>query len=171
MTRRLRVYVAGPLSTNADLNKIAENVSHAVAVGGRLISLGYAPFVPHLTLYWHILDPRTWREWMEVDKAWVLASDALLRLPGASTGADQEVKWAHEAGIPVYPNIDSLDRQLGGREACRDRVEYAPPTRKISLGLEKLLLDWCPPQVSSTKPKPCVVGRTRTARTTGAKRK
>lgn len=34
--------------------------------------------------------------------------DAVLRLPGASTGADQDVRIARERGIPVYERIEDV---------------------------------------------------------------
>jgi hypothetical protein len=34
--------------------------------------------------------------------------DAVLRLPGESTGADNDVRIAHELGIPVYTSIDEV---------------------------------------------------------------
>lgn len=34
--------------------------------------------------------------------------DAVLRLPGASTGADHDVEIARERGIPVYERVDQI---------------------------------------------------------------
>jgi len=34
--------------------------------------------------------------------------DAVLRLPGESTGADQDVAIARERGIPVYHSVDEI---------------------------------------------------------------
>jgi hypothetical protein len=34
--------------------------------------------------------------------------DAVLRLPGASTGADQDVAIARERGIPVYEHVEMI---------------------------------------------------------------
>ena len=34
--------------------------------------------------------------------------DAILRLPGESKGADNDVRLAHERGIPVYYDIDEI---------------------------------------------------------------
>jgi hypothetical protein len=36
--------------------------------------------------------------------------DAVLRLPGASRGADRDVEIARERGIPVYTTIDEVPR-------------------------------------------------------------
>jgi hypothetical protein len=34
--------------------------------------------------------------------------DAVLRLPGESTGADQDVQLAHERGLPVYNRLEDI---------------------------------------------------------------
>jgi hypothetical protein len=34
--------------------------------------------------------------------------DAVLRLPGASTGADQDVRIAKERGLPVYHRVEDI---------------------------------------------------------------
>jgi len=47
--RRTKIYVAGPL-TQGD---VIDNVSKAVDAGDILFELGYAPYVPHLNLFWH----------------------------------------------------------------------------------------------------------------------
>ena len=38
--------------------------------------------------------------------------DAVLRLEGASTGADQDVALARERGIPVYHAVDEIPRAV-----------------------------------------------------------
>jgi hypothetical protein len=41
--------------------------------------------------------------------------DAVLRLPGDSTGADQDVAIARERGLPVYHSIAEITLGSGGR--------------------------------------------------------
>jgi hypothetical protein len=59
------------------------------------------------------MTPRTWEEWLDYDKPWLLASDVVLRIPGPSKGADLE-----EAGIPVFhatspfPAVSSIEQFL-----------------------------------------------------------
>ncbi len=80
----------------------------------RLLTAGYAPFCPHLTCYLGgptpEIDPGSlgWENWMESDLPWVAVSDALLRLPGASKGADVEVAYAEQHGIPVFYTMEEL---------------------------------------------------------------
>jgi hypothetical protein len=45
---------------------------------------------------------------MMLDKEWVLRCDCLLRLPGESPGADEEVELAVKNNIPVFYSIDEL---------------------------------------------------------------
>jgi hypothetical protein len=39
--------------------------------------------------------------------------DAILRLPGTSKGADNDVRLAHERGIPVYYDISEIPVYAG----------------------------------------------------------
>lgn len=94
----MKVYVAGPY-TRGD---VAENVHRAMEVGDFLLTLGMTPYVPHLTHFWHLMFPRRYEEWMELDMEWLKECDAVVRLEGASEGADREVSAARGRGIPVY---------------------------------------------------------------------
>jgi hypothetical protein len=105
-----RVYVAGPY-TQGD---VAINVRNAYAAADQLANAGIAPFVPHHTHFWHLLFPRPYEEWLKLDLAFLPSCDALLRLPGASNGADGEVAAARALGIPVFTDAGSLIRELTG---------------------------------------------------------
>jgi len=98
MSRRTRIYVAGPY-TRPDP---AANTNRAIEVGNRLWDAGYAPFIPHLTHLWHLVTPKPYEEWLELDIEWLRACDALLRFPGESSGADKEIVFARQNNIPVY---------------------------------------------------------------------
>lgn len=105
--RRVRIYVAGPLSTGDRL----KNLQNATDAGHQLIKLGYAPLIPHLTHYMDNDDSLYGSEtWLSIDLPWLAVSDAILRLPGASNGADIEVNYANELGIPVFTSIDELKK-------------------------------------------------------------
>jgi len=108
---RPRVYIAGPLSGSGDR---LENVQRAIDAGLELVKLGYAPLVPHLT---HFMDPDDslgQETWYDVDVPWVLAADAVLRLPGKSRGADIECLAAVTSPkyIPVFNSIDELHEAM-----------------------------------------------------------
>jgi nucleoside 2-deoxyribosyltransferase len=99
------VYVAAPY-TRPDPVK---NTNKAIRVAAELVDEGVVtPFVPHLTLLWHLVDPRPLDFWYEYDVATLARCDAVLRLPGDSTGADREVAYAERKGIPVFTERDDL---------------------------------------------------------------
>jgi Domain of unknown function (DUF4406) len=99
-----RIYVAGPY-TNGD---VAINVRKAYEAANRLADLGFAPFVPHGTHFWHMLFPRPYEFWLDLDSQFLPCCQAVLRLPGPSSGADKEVDFARGLGIPVFTEIDKL---------------------------------------------------------------
>lgn len=104
-----RIYVAGPY-TNGD---IAVNVRNAFEAANRLADLGFAPFVPHATHFWHMLFPRPYKFWLELDNQFLPCCAAVLRLPGQSSGADGEVELAMHLGIPVFQDIGKLAEFFG----------------------------------------------------------
>ena len=106
-----RVYVAGPY-TKGD---VAINVRNAYEAANRLADLGFAPFVPHATHFWHILFPRPYQFWLDLDNQFLPCCQAVLRLHGASSGADKEVNFARRLGIPVFTEIDELTEHFRER--------------------------------------------------------
>jgi hypothetical protein len=98
------VYIAGPY-TNGDTER---NVQGAIEVADHLFGLGYMPFVPHLSHYWHLHRPRSYEQWMQWCCVWLARCDAVLRLEGESKGADDEVALAAEFGLPVFHSIEEL---------------------------------------------------------------
>ena len=100
----LRIYIASPY-TNGDQ---AENVRIQIDAANDLMKLGYAPFWPLHSHFLHMVHPHSYETWLAVDFSWILACDAVLRLPGESKGADHEVAFAMENNIPVFFSIDEL---------------------------------------------------------------
>jgi hypothetical protein len=91
MPDRPLVYVAGPY---AHPDPVA-NTHAAIRVADELNAAGLCTaFVPHVSMLWHY--------WYELDFAYLARCDALLRIPGESAGADAEVAFAEERGIPVF---------------------------------------------------------------------
>jgi len=99
-----KIYVAGPY-TNGDT---AINVKAAISTANELADLGFAPYVPHFTHFWHMVFPRPYEFWLQLDNEYLLCCDAVLRIPGFSNGADKEVELAIEKNIPVYYSIKDL---------------------------------------------------------------
>lgn len=110
MKRRTRVYVSGPLTKGM----LTSNVHRALDAASELLRRGYAVYVPHTNVLWEIAHPpidnplEAEAVWLAHDFEWVAACDVLLRLPGASPGADKEVELAHKLGIPVYYALEIL---------------------------------------------------------------
>lgn len=101
---KARVYVAGPY-TQGD---VAVNVRNAYEAANQLADLGFAPFVPHATHFWHMLFPRPYEFWLHLDNQFLPCCEAVIRLPGPSNGADKEVQRAQELNIPVFTELDAL---------------------------------------------------------------
>mgnify|MGYP001591394878 CR=1 FL=1 len=104
------VYVAGPY-TNGDS---VLNVRAVCAAAERIIAAGHVPFVPHLYHLWHLIAPKEYQYWLDLDRAWLRKCEVMVRLPGHSPGADKEAEWAKEEGIAVISLEDFLRRAGGG---------------------------------------------------------
>jgi hypothetical protein len=100
------VYISSPYS----IGDKEENVRDQIVVADRLREFGFVPHVPLLTHFWHLEYPHTGEWWMELHKDYLvhMGFDAVLRLPGESRGADEEVEFAKSVGIPVFKNISAL---------------------------------------------------------------
>jgi len=109
-----RIFLSGPYSHG----DVFANVQQAERVGAELIALGFAPFIPHLYHYLHVVNPIDYERIMAVDQAWLAQADGLLRMPGYSPGADREVAFAQSRGIPVFHAIHDLCRYFLGSEAA-----------------------------------------------------
>lgn len=113
-----RVYIAGPISKG----DLLRNVDQATEAFVALAKAGFAPMCPHWSVYskpafrFHDAgvfckattqgnDQMSHADWLDVDLPWVDVSDAVLRLPGESKGADREVARAGEKGIPVFHSV------------------------------------------------------------------
>lgn len=99
-----RVYVAGPYVQG----DVVVNVKRAIEAGERLLDAGYWPFVPHLSHFWHLLYPHVRETWLDYGLSWLKVCDAVVRLPGASDGADLEVMEAVRLRIPVYDGLEEF---------------------------------------------------------------
>ena len=135
-TRRIRVYIAGPLSADSISGRL-HNVHRAIEACCELVQAGYAPFCPHLTYYVDNCDELGYGNWLEVDEAWVVVADAVLRLSGESQGADRECKLAIGMGIPVFYSIEAM--QSGDPD-----IMSVYKTSKPKNGINDAPLKWNP---------------------------
>lgn len=98
------VYIAGPVHGSGN---VEDNVTRALDAAERLYQAGFTPFVPHLFTHWereHGSGGDGQEKFMAMDLEWLSRCDVMIRLPGVSPGADREVAFAEEHGIPVYQN-------------------------------------------------------------------
>jgi nucleoside 2-deoxyribosyltransferase len=98
----MKIYVASPYSHGNQ----AENVRASLDACEAIANAGGVPFCPLFSHFWHFVYPHPWEFWMKQDLEWVEACDALLRLPGISTGADREVEYALSLGKPVVYSVE-----------------------------------------------------------------
>lgn len=112
--RDVLVYLAGPISKG----DLVHNISQADGAFFALLKAGVPAICPHWSCFAgsvyrstyeavcgcaHVLPEQTTHaEWYGMDLAIVRRCDAVLRLPGESTGADLETAEAQQRGIPVF---------------------------------------------------------------------
>jgi hypothetical protein len=109
------VYVAGPYSTGDQVI----NTRNAVQMALALLGVGLVPICPHLSMLAHLISPQPYEFWMAWDFAMLERCDALLRLPGESSGADREVARAHDLHLPIFSPADVTDPGSTAREVAQ----------------------------------------------------
>jgi len=100
----MKIYVASPYT----IGDVAQNVRRVLLVADQLMNKGHSPYVPHLSHFQHLVCPRPYQDWLDLDFEWLKVCDCVLRLEGESKGADQEVELAKSLGIKVIYNIEDI---------------------------------------------------------------
>lgn len=100
------IYIASPYT----IGNVEENVQKQIEIFSALIEAGHHAIAPLLCHFIEKKFPKPYKVWADLAMEWLRRSDAVLRLKGKSTGADAEVAEAKRLGIPVYYNIDDLNR-------------------------------------------------------------
>lgn len=106
------VYVAGPITGNP-----WGCVRQAVALFPELRAAGVVPFFPQLSILHEVVTPVAYQDWLAYDLDVIRNAAALIRLPGHSEGADREVDFANELGLPVFHFDDVQSRDAFHRWA------------------------------------------------------
>jgi len=161
----IKVFISSPYT----IGDVARNVKNAMDTADQLITAGFAPFCPLYSHFQHIAHPRPYVDWTRLDMEWLKVCDCILRLPGESAGADQEVMWFRQHTMkPVFYMIaDLVDfykrnaSDLQPKE-CDHELSPCPKDEKIQctelnkseciIGTCKLGADW--PITISIKPDP-----------------
>lgn len=118
------ILIAGPYrsGTDDDPAKMAQNLARLEEAAWPVFAAGHVPMIGE----WVALP--VLRSAGEPDPVGPLSKqvmyptaqrllehcDAVLRLPGESTGADQDVAIAHERGLPVFYALDQIPRASEG---------------------------------------------------------
>lgn len=108
MSDKIKVYISGPYTKGDPV----ENTRKAIMAGNEILSYGHVPIIPHLTMFWHLLTPRPWQDWIDYDLELVPLCGILLRLPGESSGADIEVAKAKECGLVIVHSVEEAKRAI-----------------------------------------------------------
>lgn len=102
-----KVYIAGPLSNHwPHMKKL--NIENAINAMKELVKLGFAPLCPHLSAFVDPNDELGYDKWIDIDLEWLKYADCILRLPGASKGADTECTHAELHKIPIFYSIEDI---------------------------------------------------------------
>lgn len=120
MTKPLLILIAGPYrsGTNGDPDLIARNLARLEEVSGPIFRLGHVPMIgewvalPILrTLEPADSDADAGDVMYETAHRLLQHCDAVLRLPGESSGADKDVEIAQQRGLPVYRSLEEIPRR------------------------------------------------------------
>jgi hypothetical protein len=123
--RKTTIYVAGPMTNGSAHHYNLAKIHEAIEVSLRLIELGYAPYCPHLSVFYELMNPNRipYATWLELDRTYINLSDVVFRVSGPSVGADREVALARSLGIPVVHSFDELFDALSlGTDPLKYRV-------------------------------------------------
>lgn len=115
MTKPLLILIAGPYrsGTGGDPELIARNLARLEEVSGPIFRLGHVPMIGE----WAALPILRTLDAAEAGDGDVMYEtayrllqhcDAVLRLPGESSGADKDVEIAQERGLPVYRSLEEI---------------------------------------------------------------
>ncbi len=104
----MKVYIAGPYSSNP-----VQGTRDAIWAAHYVMGAGDVPFVPHLTMFWDFLKPQPYEAWLAYDMEWLRVCDALIRLPGASKGADGEEAEALKLGLKIFHGLPEYWEHTG----------------------------------------------------------
>jgi hypothetical protein len=98
------IYIASPY-TKGDLT---QNLEAHIDAANKLANAGFTPFAPLLFHWWDKQHPHTYEFWCKQGLDWIEKCDAVVRLPGDSSGADAEVDHALDLHIPVFLTLETF---------------------------------------------------------------
>jgi hypothetical protein len=115
------ILIAGPYrsGTGGDPEAMAANLARLEAAAWPVFATGHLPVIGE----WIALpvlssagagptDPLAEQVLYPTAQRLLAHCDAVLRLPGDSAGADQDVATARDRGLPVYHTVDEIPRRV-----------------------------------------------------------
>jgi len=118
MTKPMLILIAGPYrsGTDDDPSRLDANLARLEQAAWPVFEAGHIPMIGEWVALpvlrgaggTSIADPIASRIMYPTAERLLQHCDAVLRLPGASTGADQDVAIARERGLPVYYSVEEL---------------------------------------------------------------
>jgi hypothetical protein len=118
MPKPMMILIAGPYrsGTNDDPELMAQNLQRLEQASWPLFKAGHIPMIGEWVALpiWHTaggkqIGDSLYEEILHPTAGRLLQHcDAVLRLEGASKGADNDVKLAQERGIPVYYKLEDI---------------------------------------------------------------
>ena len=124
--RPLLILIAGPYrsGTGDDPGKMAANLARLETAAWPIFAAGHIPMIgewvalPVLrSAAATVFDPLAEQVMYPTAQRLLDHCDAVLRLPGESTGADQDVAIARQRGLPVYYRLEDIPARETGSAA------------------------------------------------------
>jgi len=118
MTTPMMILIAGPYrsGTGDDPTLLAANLRALEEAAWPIFRAGHVPMIGEWVALpvmrgagaTQVGDPVSEHVLYPTAERLLQHCDAVLRLPGASTGADQDVRIAEERGLPVYRRVEDI---------------------------------------------------------------
>ena len=118
------ILIAGPYrsGTDDDPELMAVNLARLEEVAWPVFQAGHVPMIGEWVALpvlrsagaSGVTDPLAEQVMYPTAQRLLQHCDAVLRLPGASTGADQDVAIARDRGLPVYTQLTDVPGYVGG---------------------------------------------------------
>ena len=118
MSKQLLILIAGPYrsGTGDDPELLAANLAQLEMAAWPLFEAGHLPMIGEWVALpvlrgaggTSVADPIASQIMYPTAERLLARADAVLRLPGESKGADQDVAIARERGLPVYFSLEEV---------------------------------------------------------------
>ena len=100
------IFISGPYSSDPLIN-----TCKAIQAGEEVVKLGHTPYIPHLNLIWDMFNPHPKNFWCKLDLGILYKCDGILRLPGESPGADQEIFHAVLWQLKIFHRLEDIPNE------------------------------------------------------------